>query len=134
MKHKYIYPIDIYPQIVKKYITNVLQNLHLPTMRPKGRPDNLQLIYIHLMLAVYIQYKMYIPPPQYQTTHIAHLSLEQHSLYLCVCVFVFLYLHVCQLSLGTFSFFVCRAGKMGQKEPKMKYKYIYAYMQIHICN
>ena len=33
--------------------------------------------------------KMYIPPPQYQSIHIAHCSWDQHSLYLCICIFVF---------------------------------------------
>ena len=32
---------------------------------------------------------MYIPPPQYQSIHIAHCSWEQHSLYLSICIFVF---------------------------------------------
>ena len=44
-------------------------------------------------------------------------------LYFCICMFV-----SCPWALLVF--FVCVAGKMAQKEPKMKYKYIYA-IDIH---
>ena len=82
---------------------------------PRQPPTDIYLLIVGSIYPIQ-NVKMYIPPPQYHSIHVAHCSWEQQSLYLCICVFVFLYLSGCQLSLGTFSFFVCVAGNMAQNE------------------
>ena len=81
---------------------------------PRQPPTDIYLLIVGSIYPIQ-NVKMYIPPPQYHSIHVAHCSWEQQSLYLCICVFVFLYLSGCQLSLGTFSFFCLCSRKYGPK-------------------